>query len=144
MGDSFQKNGQLMITLEGDYSIGWFVGDVTRADTVEVTVDSEKNGTLTLGNYFDFEAEGVLLEGDGVINNTVDGLTLNSSKVDNTNPDYITIEYTFDLSDDLLASIVADNRTVLGFQNSETVEPSTNLVGDPGKITSMITYQADL
>ena len=35
---------------------------------MEVTVDSVKNGTLTLGNDFNFE-------GDGVINNTVNGLT---------------------------------------------------------------------
>ena len=134
MGDSFQKNGQLMIKLEGDYSS--FFGEGPE-ETVEVTIDSENNGILTLGNDFNFE-------GDGVINNTVDGLTLNSSKIDNTNTDYAIIEYTFDLSDDLLASIVADNRTTLGFQNSETVGASTNLVGDPGKITSMITYLADL
>ena len=134
MGDSFQKNGQLMIKLEGDYS-SFEVGAIQ--ETVKVTIDSENNGILTLGNDFNWE-------GDGIINNTVNGLTLNNSKVDDTNPDYAIIEYTFDLSDDLLASIVADNRTTLGFQNSETVEPSTNLVGDPGKITSTITYLADL
>ena len=138
MGDSFQKNGQLMIKLEGDYSS---FAERRTEDIVEVTVDSVDNGILTLGNDFDFFAPG---EGDGVIRNTVNGLTLNSSKIDNTNPDYAIIEYTFDLSDGLLASIVADNRTTLGFQNSETVETSTSLVGDPGKITSMITYLADL
>ena len=98
--------GQFNITLNGDYS-GF------DSESAVITLDVA-GGNLDLGN---FNAT------NGIISNTIAGITLSSYSLTQFAFDDVQQSWVFDISDALLATLLADGTLTASVQNDQGVDP---------------------
>ncbi len=98
------SNGQFSITLNGDYSGNDTESAVVRIDSVE--------GMLDLG-----------ADVNGIITNTISGLTLSTYSVAPDNGNDRELSWTFNIDDALLNTIISDGMITANVLNDWAVDP---------------------